>query len=41
VFDYALMIGRRKVLMYDSVEKIKAEGKTLNELFQEVFPYAG
>jgi len=41
VFDYALMVGRRKVLMYDSVEKIKAEGKTLNELFQEVFPYAG
>ena len=41
VFDYALMVGRRKVLMFDSVEKIKAEGKTLNELFQEVFPYAG
>jgi ABC-2 type transport system ATP-binding protein len=41
VFDYALMVGRRKVLMYDSVENLKAQGKTLNELFQEVFPYAG
>ena len=39
VFDYALMIGRRQVLLYDSVENLKAQNKTLNELFQEVFPY--
>ena len=41
VFDYALMIGRRQVLMYDSVDNLKTQGKNLNELFQEVFPYAG
>jgi len=41
VFDYALMIGRKQVLLYDSVENLEAQGKTLNELFQEVFPYVG
>lgn len=41
VFDYALMIGRKQVLLFDSVENLEAQGKTLNELFQEVFPYAG
>jgi ABC-2 type transport system ATP-binding protein len=41
VFDYALMIGRKQVLLYDSVSNLESQGKTLNELFQEVFPYAG
>ncbi|MCL2446234.1 MAG: ABC transporter ATP-binding protein [Oscillospiraceae bacterium] len=40
VFDYALMVGRQKVLVYDSVANLNEKGKTLNELFQEVFPYA-
>jgi len=39
VFDYALMIGRKQVLLFDSVPNLEAQGKTLNELFQEVFPY--
>lgn len=39
VFDYALMIGNKKVLLFDSVANLEAQGKTLNELFQEVFPY--
>jgi len=41
VFDYALMIGRKQVLLYDSVASLEQQGKTLNELFQEVFPYVG
>jgi len=41
VFDYALMVGRQKILVYDSVQNLEAKGKTLNELFQEVFPYVG
>ena len=41
VFDYALMIGRRQVLLFDKVENLEAQGKTLNQLFQEVFPYVG
>ena len=41
VFDYALMIGRRQVLLYDSVANLEAKGQTLNQLFQEVFPYVG
>jgi ABC-2 type transport system ATP-binding protein len=39
VFDYALMIGRRQVLLYDSVANLERKDKTLNQLFQEVFPY--
>jgi len=41
VFDYALMIGKKQVLLFDSVPNLEAQGKTLNELFQEVFPYVG
>jgi len=41
VFDEALMIGRRQVLLHDTVRNIEADGKDLNQLFQEVFPYAG
>jgi len=41
VFDYALMIGRKQVLLYDKVDNLEAQGKTLNLLFQEVFPYVG
>jgi ABC-2 type transport system ATP-binding protein len=41
VFDEALMIGRKQVLLYDSVSHLETQGKDLNHLFQEVFPYAG
>ena len=41
VFDYALMIGRKQVLLYESVEQLEARGQTLNQMFQEVFPYVG
>jgi len=41
VFDYALMIGRKQVLLFDSVDNLEARGQTLNQLFQEVFPYVG
>ena len=41
VFDYALMIGRKQVLLFDSVDHLEARGQTLNQLFQEVFPYVG
>ena len=41
VFDYALMVGRRKVLVYDRVDHMSSQNKTLNDLFKEVFPYAG
>ena len=41
VFDYALMIGRKQVLLFDSVSNLEAKGQTLNQLFQEVFPYVG
>ncbi|MDR2647595.1 MAG: ABC transporter ATP-binding protein [Oscillospiraceae bacterium] len=39
VFDEALMIGRQQVLLHESAAALNANGKTLNELFQEVFPY--
>ena len=39
VFDVALMIGRKKVLVNDSVANLEAQGKTLDGLFKEVFPY--
>ncbi|MCL2106887.1 MAG: ABC transporter ATP-binding protein [Oscillospiraceae bacterium] len=41
VFDIALMIGRKQVLVNDRVASLSARGKTLNQLFQEVFPYVG
>ena len=41
VFDYALMIGQRRVLVYDSVSNLESQGKTLDDLFKEVFPYVG
>ena len=41
VFDYALMIGRKQVLLYESVDALEARGQTLNQMFQEVFPYVG
>jgi len=41
IFDYALMIGKKRVLLFDSVANLEAQGKNLNELFQEVFPYVG
>ncbi|MDR2524596.1 MAG: ABC transporter ATP-binding protein [Oscillospiraceae bacterium] len=41
VFDAALMIGRKQVLLYDTVAHLQAQGKTLDSLFKEVFPYVG
>ncbi|MDR1927245.1 MAG: ABC transporter ATP-binding protein [Oscillospiraceae bacterium] len=41
VFDEALMIGRRQVLLHDTIAHLEHEGKTLNKIFQEVFPYVG
>ncbi len=37
VLDSIIMIGRGKLLMQDSVANIKASGRTVNELFKEVF----
>lgn len=37
IFDSILMIGRGKVLIKDSVKNITASGKTINEVFKEVF----
>lgn len=37
VFDSILMIGRGKVLMKDSVKNITSSGKTINDIFKEVF----
>ena len=37
VLDSIIMIGRGKLLMQDSVENIRASGRTVNELFKEVF----
>ena len=37
IFDSILMIGRGKVLIKDSVKNITAGGKTINEVFKEVF----
>ena len=39
VFDVALMIGRKKVLLNDTVAHLESQGKTLDGLFKEVFPY--
>ncbi|MDR3312881.1 MAG: ABC transporter ATP-binding protein [Oscillospiraceae bacterium] len=39
VFDVALMIGRKQVLLNDAVANLEAQGKTLDGLFKEVFPY--
>jgi ABC-2 type transport system ATP-binding protein len=41
VFDEALMIGRKQVLLHDSVKHIEESGRDLDALFREVFPYAG
>jgi len=37
VLDSIIMIGRGKLLMQDTVEHIKSSGRTVNELFKEVF----
>jgi ABC-2 type transport system ATP-binding protein len=41
VFDVALMIGRKQVLLHETVANLDAQGKTLDGLFKEVFPYVG
>ncbi len=37
VLDSIVMIGRGKLLMQDSVEHLTSAGKTVNEVFKEVF----
>ncbi len=37
IFDSILMIGRGSLLMKDTVENITASGKTINDIFKEVF----
>ena len=37
VLDSIVMIGRGKLLMQDTVEHLTATGKTVNEVFKEVF----
>ena len=37
VFTHALFIGGGKVLLNDSVSEIKKDGKTIEEIFKEVF----
>lgn len=41
IMDYAFFINRGKVAIFDSVNNIKAKtGKTLDELFREMYRYA-
>lgn len=37
IFDSILMIGRGQVLIKDTVDNITTSGKTINEIFKEVF----
>ena len=37
IFDSILMIGRGSLLIKDSVANITASGKTINDIFKEVF----
>lgn len=40
IFDHVLMIGQGKVLLNTSVDEIKNDGKTIEDIFKEVFAYA-
>ncbi len=40
VLDRALMISRGKLVLNADVEKIKREGRTVEDIFKEVFAYA-
>lgn len=40
IFNSVLMIGRGQVLVKGRVEEITADGKTIEDLFKEVFGYA-
>ena len=37
VFTHALFMGNGKVLLNDSVEKLTQDGKTIEDIFKEVF----
>ena len=40
IFDYAFFINNGRLALYDSVENIKNKtGKTLNQLFREIYRY--
>ncbi len=39
VFDSVLMIGRGSLLMKDTVANVRASGKSINEIFKEVFSF--
>ena len=40
IFAHALMIGQGKILLNSSVDDICSSGKTLEDVFKEVFKYA-
>ena len=40
IFNSVLMIGRGQVLVKGRVDEITADGKTIEDLFKEVFGYA-
>lgn len=40
IFDTALMIGRGQILVNAPVSEIRSQGKTIEDLFKEVFGYA-
>ena len=40
IFNRALMIGRGQVLLNAPVEEVYSQGKTLEDVFKEVFQYA-
>ncbi|MCR4614692.1 MAG: ABC transporter ATP-binding protein [Clostridiales bacterium] len=40
IFDHAFMIGHGKVLLDESVAKICEDGRTIEDVFKEVFRYA-
>lgn len=40
VLDRALMISKGRVVLNESIENIKSQGKTVEDIFKEVFAYA-
>lgn len=40
IFDHVLMIGKGQVLLDEDTDKLKADGKTIEDVFKEVFHFA-
>ena len=40
IFDHVLMIGKGKVLLDEDTDRLKADGKTIEDVFKEVFHFA-